>query len=276
MLNETPNRDLTPLFSVPETLPAPDESPAPRTPWTFRNLLVLIVCAVLALVAANLLVIAGYAALQPVMGWPKVSQAARNNPFLLLALQSVFHALIFLTVYLFIVVNHRLPFWETLMWRMSATPKALLFFLGGIALAVTIQIMPPLLPDRDDFPLTRLFTSPQAGYAIAAFAILIAPFMEELIFRGVLFSFFQHLVGDRFAVLGTAALFAALHVPEYWGAWNHVFLILVVGLVFSGARGVTGSLAPSVILHVAYNASLMTALFIQTKHFRDLQAILAQ
>ena len=57
-----------------------------------------------------------------------------------------------------------------------------------------IQKMPPLLPDRDDFPLTRLFTSPQAGYAIAAFAILIAPFMEELVFRGVLFSFFQQLI----------------------------------------------------------------------------------
>ncbi len=273
MLNETPNRDLTPLFSVPQTIPTPNEALAPRKPWTLRNLVVLVICAVLALLAANILVIAGYAALQPILGWPKISQAVHNNPFLLLALQSVFHALIFLTVYLFIVVNHRLPFWETLMWRTPAVPKTLLFFLGGIGLAVVIQIMPPLLPDRDDFPLTRLFTSPQAGYAIAAFAILIAPFMEELIFRGVLFSFFQHLVGDRFAVLGTAVLFGALHVPEYWGAWNHVFLILIVGLVFSAARGGTGSLAPSVILHVAYNASLMTALFIQTKHFRDLQVI---
>ena len=276
MLNETPNRDVTPLFSVPETIPAPNEVPAPRKPWTFRNLLVLIICAVLALLAANILVIAGYAALQPILGWPKISQAAHNNPFLLLALQSIFHALIFLTIYLFIVVNHRLPFWEALMWRTPDAGKAVKFFLGGIVLAVVIQSMPPLLPDRDDFPLTRLFTSPQAGYAIAAFAILVAPFMEELIFRGVLFSFFQNLVGDRFAVLGTAALFAALHVPEYWGAWNHVFLILVVGLVFSAARGVTGSLAPSVILHVAYNTSLMTALFIQTKHFRDLQVILTQ
>jgi hypothetical protein len=276
VVHDTPDSDLSPQFPVPEAVPTPTDAPAPRTPWTLRNLLVLIVTSLIALLAANILVIAGYAALQPIMGWPKISQAVHNNPFLLLALQSVFHALIFLTIYLFIVVNHRLPFWETLMWQTPAAPKALLFFLGGIALAVAIQIMPPLLPDRDDFPLTRLFTSPQAGYAIAAFAILIAPFMEELIFRGVLFSFFQHLVGDRFAVLGTAALFAALHVPEYWGAWNHVLLILIVGLVFSAARGAAGSLAPSVILHVAYNASLMTALFIQTRHFRDVQAILTQ
>jgi hypothetical protein len=276
VVHDTPDSDLSPQFPVPEAVPTPTDAPAPRTPWTLRNLLVLIVTSLIALLAANMLVVAGYAALQPIMGWPKISQAVHNNPFLLLALQSVFHALIFLTIYLFIVVNHRLPFWETLMWQTPAAPKALLFFLGGIALAVAIQIMPPLLPDRDDFPLTRLFTSPQAGYAIAAFAILIAPFMEELIFRGVLVSFFQHLAGDRVAVLGTAALFAVLHVPEYWGAWNHVLLILLVGLVFSGARGVTGSLVPSVILHVAYNGSLMTALFIQTRHFRDVQAILTQ
>ncbi|MFB3923884.1 MAG: lysostaphin resistance A-like protein [Terriglobia bacterium] len=237
-------------------------------------MLALSVCALLALLAANFLVVAGYTALQPVLGWPRLSRAVQGNPFLLLVLQSVFHALIFLTIYLFIVVNHRLPFWETLNWRMPPRSKALQFFLGGILLALVIQLMPPLLPDRDDFPLTRLFTSPLAGYAISAFAVLIAPFMEELIFRGVLFAFFQNLVGDRFAVFGTATLFAALHVPEYWGAWNHVFLILMVGLVFSAARGFTGSLVPSVILHVAYNASLMTGLYFQTNQFRQLQALL--
>lgn len=273
MVHDTPDSDLSPQFPVPEAVPTPTDAPAPRTPWTLRNLLVLIVTSLIALLAANILVIAGYAALQPLMGWPRSSQTLHDNPFLLLALQSVVHALLLLTVYLFLVVNHHLPFWETLQWRTPAAGKALQFFLGGVVLAVAIQLMPAFLPDREDFPLTRLFTSPLAGYAIAAFAILIAPFMEELIFRGVLFSFFQHLVGSRCAVLGTAALFAALHVPEYWGAWNHVLLILLVGLVFSGARGMTGSLAPSVILHVAYNTSLMAGLFFQTQHFRALQSV---
>jgi membrane protease YdiL (CAAX protease family) len=255
-------------------VPAAGEAPTPPNPWTLRNLLVLVITSLLALFAANLLVVAGYVALQPVMGWPKSVQVVHNNPFLLLALQSVFHALLLLTVYLFIVVNHRLPFWHTLQWRAPTAGRAVKFFLGGITLAVAIQMMPAVLPDRDDFPLTRLFTSPQAGYAIAAFAILIAPFMEELIFRGVLFAFFQHLVGDRFAVLATTALFAALHVPEYWGAWNHVLLILLVGLVFSAARSLTGSLAPSVILHLAYNASLMAGLYLQSHQFRQFQEIL--
>jgi uncharacterized protein len=98
--------------------------------------------------------------------------------------------------------------------------------------------------------------------------------MEELIFRGVLFAFFQKNGGLRFAILGTAVLFAGLHIPEYWGAWDHVVLILVVGLVLSSTRGLTDSLTPSVILHAAYNATLMGVLYLQTDQFRKLPAIL--
>jgi CAAX protease family protein len=115
-----------------------------------------------------------------------------------------------------------------------------------------------------------MFSSPLAAYAVAAFAIFIAPFMEELIFRGVLFAIFERQVNLMFAITITALLFAALHIPEYRGAWNHLLLILLVGGVFSVTRGLTRSLAPSVILHFAYNLSLIGGLYFQTQHFRTL------
>jgi hypothetical protein len=192
----------------------------------------------------------------------------RDNPFFLLSLQMVFHALVVGVIYLFLAVNHGLPFWAALKWQRPTARLARLCILGGVALALLVELAPALLPDRNDFPLQRLFSSPQAAYAIAFFAILIAPFMEELIFRGVLFRFFENLVGWRFAIVGTGLLFAGLHVSEYWGAWNHVLLICIVGLAFSLARGLTGSLAPSVILHTAYNAALMAGLYLQTDQFR--------
>jgi membrane protease YdiL (CAAX protease family) len=257
-------------------LPPPPSSPAelspsaPPSPWTVRNLIILIVCGAIALVAANLLTLTGYGALQPILGWRTPPAELRDNALFLLALQTVFHALVLVICYLFIAVNYRLPFWTTLKWQRPSSRLLWRFLPAGILLALVVQFAPPLLPDRDDFPLTRLFTSPLAGYAIAAFAVFIAPFMEELIFRGILFLFFENLVGPRFAILGTAVLFASLHVPEYWGAWNHVLLILFVGLVFSSARGLTGWLAPSVVLHVAYNATLMAGLYAQTEGFRTL------
>jgi len=83
-------------------------------------------------------------------------------------------------------------------------------------------------------------------------------------------------VGVRLAVTGTAALFAGMHVPQYWGAWNHVLLISLVALVFSLARGLTGSLAPSIFLHVAYNTGLMVAFFFETHQFQALGEIAAR
>jgi membrane protease YdiL (CAAX protease family) len=261
-----------PDFIPPPPQPAEPEptTQAPPSPWTVRNLLILIVCGAIALVAANLLTLTGYTMLKSMMGWRTPSKDLGGNPLFLLALQTVFHALILVICYLFIVINCRLPFWSTLKWRRPDSSLLWRFLPAGVLLALIVQLAPPILPDRDDFPLTRLFTSPLAGYAIAAFAVLIAPFMEELIFRGILFLFFENLVGLRFAIFGTAVLFASLHMPEYWGAWNHVLLILFVGLVFSLARGLTGALAPSMLLHVAYNAALMVGLYAQTEGFRTL------
>ena len=246
-------------------VPAPFSEPSP---WTARNLLVLLGCGLLALVAANFLTLAGFMLLQPLARWKNHPEALRDNPFFLLSLQMVFHALVVGVIYLFLAVNHGLPFWAALRWQRPTARLARLCILGGVALALLVELAPALLPDRNDFPLQRLFSSPQAAYAIAFFAILIAPFMEELIFRGVLFRFFENLVGWRFAIVGTGLLFAGLHVSEYWGAWNHVLLICIVGLAFSLARGLTGSLAPSVILHTAYNAALMAGLYLQTDQFR--------
>jgi membrane protease YdiL (CAAX protease family) len=115
-----------------------------------------------------------------------------------------------------------------------------------------------------------------ASYAIGAFAIGVAPVIEELVFRGLLFAIFERAVGLRFAIVATAVLFAGLHVPEYWHAWNHVLMILVVGVVFSLARGKSGTLTPSILLHIGYNASMMTSLFFTTQHFRALEGLFAR
>lgn len=273
MPSETPQGQFAPEIPVPAEAAVREALPLSPKHWSLRDLILFLVSAVLALVSANFLMLVGYAALQPVVGWQAPPQVLHDNAFFILALQLVFYGLVLGYIYLLIVIDYRLPFWAALNWRWPRHPEARRLFVGGILLALAVQFAPPLLPDREDFPLQRLFSSPQAAYALAAFAVLVAPLMEELIFRGVLFRFFEHQVGLRFAVLGTAVLFAGIHVPEYWGAWNHVFLILLVGAVFSLARGLTGSLAPSVILHLAYNASLIVVLFIRTPQLRALGVI---
>ncbi len=268
--------NVSPEFARPLEAPVQPPSRPELSLWSWRDLALFVGFSALALMISNFVALAGYAALKPMMGWHTPAQALPDNPFFLLTLQSIFYALLFGYIYLLIAVQYRRTFWAGIKWRNPTVSQSFSFFLEGILLGVAVRFAPTLLPDKETFPLERLFSSPEAAYAVAVFAVFIAPFMEELIFRGVLFSFFETKIGLRFAVASTAALFAGLHVPEYWGAWNHVFLILLVGVVFSLARGLTGSIAPSVVLHLAYNASLMTGLFFQTHHFRTLQTIFAR
>lgn len=257
-------------YTSPES-PAPpaasaEGSSSPATPWNLRELFYLLLFVPFALIVSNFTVAAGYVTFRHLTGRHGPMGEAGQNPFLLVANQSLFYAFLFSYIFLLVVAKYRSPFWATVQWRNPTLRQALFRFLEGVLLAFLVQFSPQLLPDKENFPLEQLLRSPHGAYVVGAFAVLVAPFMEELLFRGVLFAIFERRAGLRFAVVSTAILFAALHVPEYWGAWHHVMMILLVGVVFSLARGLTGSLAPSVILHLAYNATLMAAfLFAQNR-----------
>lgn len=254
-----------------------DHPPQARTDfWTFRDLFLFLAFAFPAFFVSYLLVLSGFLALKPLVGWHTPLSTLGDSPFFLLALQTVFYGFVLGYVYLLVVVSYRQPFWQALKWKNPPLHETVRLIMGGILLALLVQFVPTVLPEKQTFPLERLFSSPTAAYAMGAFAVLVAPFMEELIFRGVLFSILERQVGLSFAVVSTAVLFAGLHVPEYWQAWNHVLMILIVGVVFSLARGLTGSLAPSVFLHFAYNASQMAALFLETQGFRTLHGFLVR
>jgi len=244
----------------------------PPEQWRLRDLLIFILFIPVALVAANLIVFMGYAVLAPAAHWTTPILKLQTNAIFLLVLQLVFYIFLLAYIYFFIVLYYRTSFLSALKWKSLSGHNVLRYLLGGAALSLVVMIFPPLLPEKHSFPLEKMFNSPASAYAIAAFAVLIAPFMEELLFRGLLFAFFEKHGGMTFAIVSTAILFAGLHIPEYWGAWNHVVMILVVGLTFSIVRGLTGSLTPSFILHLAYNGTLMLLLFLQTQHFHRMPA----
>ncbi len=264
-----------------ENVPTPDQllstpgpvAPRPRELWRLRDLLFFVLFIPVALLISNIAVAIGYAVLAPVVGWHASLIQLRMNAIFLLTLQFVFYALLFAYIYFLVTLYYHSPFWKGLSWRKLSAHNAVRYLLGGIALSMIIMIIPPFLPEKKGFPLEKLFSSPASAYAVAVFAVLIAPFMEELLFRGLLFAFFEKHGGLTFAVIATALLFAGLHIPEYWGAWDHVVMILIVGVVFSLVRGMTRSVMPSYILHLAYNGTLMLLLYFQTHHFQKFPGV---
>ncbi len=265
--SDSEHKDL--LNNLAGTQPLIEPKPnLPREKWRIRDLLVFILFIPIALVAANVIVFVGYAILAPIVHWTISIAKLQTNVIFLLVLQLVFYIFLLAYIYFFIALYYRDSFWGGLKWKKLSAHNVLRFLLGGAALSLLVMIVPPFLPEKKSFPLEKMFNSPASAYAIAVFAVLIAPFMEELLFRGLLFAFFEKHGGLTFAIVSTAILFAGLHIPEYWGAWDHVVLILIVGLTFSIVRGVTGSLTPSFVLHLAYNGTLMLLLFLQTQHFQ--------
>ena len=80
------------------------------------------------------------------------------------------------------------------------------------------------------------------------FVAVAGPAIEEIFFRGFAYQAFRTRFGVRFAILVTAAIFALLH-------WHlAAFLpIFILGLCLASLVEKTGSLVPSMTLHMIHN-----------------------
>ena len=82
----------------------------------------------------------------------------------------------------------------------------------------------------------------------------LAPLVEELIFRGLLYGWLAGRWGSGIAFIGSSLAFAAAHVEL-----AHVVLVLPLGLVFGWLRWRSGSLWPSLVAHMANNGLAVAA-----------------
>jgi hypothetical protein len=98
-------------------------------------------------------------------------------------------------------------------------------------------------------------------------AALLAPVMEELVFRGFLQPLLSRDLGTVAGVLITALLFGGLHAKEYFGVWQFVAAVTLAGVAFGAMRAWTGSTLASAIMHGGFNLVMVMAMFAaQGKH----------
>ena len=83
---------------------------------------------------------------------------------------------------------------------------------------------------------------------------LVPAFMEELLFRGILFRWIEEFAGSWAALVLTAALFGLAHVMNPNATWFSSFAIAIeAGLLLGGAYMLTRSLWMPIGLHAAWN-----------------------
>jgi membrane protease YdiL (CAAX protease family) len=98
----------------------------------------------------------------------------------------------------------------------------------------------------------QMATIPNLRISYTVMAVLFAPFAEEYLFRGLLFRALDREWGGWRAVVGSAAFFAIYHPPLSW------LPVGLVGVANALLFKKTGRLAPAVILHMVYNAVVLT------------------
>ncbi len=90
--------------------------------------------------------------------------------------------------------------------------------------------------------------------------VLVGPFVEELLFRGLGFTLLRPF-GRAVAVVGSAAVFAAVH-----GLLEGFALIFLLGLGLAVIREVSGSILPGYALHATFNAIAVAAAAYSAAH----------
>ena len=154
--------------------------------------------------------------------------------------------------------GHGLSFMEEMRWSLDYKVRNGTLLTLGMGLAFSVMIVSTVFPPSSP-PIEQLLSTPEAIAVFAIFGIAVAPFLEELLFRGFLFRVLEQTAGVSTAIRVTAVLFALMHVPQLWGSWAGMLLIFAVGFILSTLRARTGSLIPTVIVHTAYNGMLFLA-----------------
>ncbi len=195
-----------------------------------------------------------------------------TDPRIVVGAQAAAYPVILVLIFIVVRSRTRQRFPEAIHWRwpgISGTG----FFVGGTILALLVEGLSSFLPMPKSLPMDNYFHNASSAYLLAAFGITLAPLLEEVFFRGMLYPLLRRAFGLTIAVLLTAAAFAAIHGAQLGYAWSPILSIFVVGVVFTLVRVRTDSVAASFLMHCGYNSALFTALWIASDHYRHLEKV---
>jgi membrane protease YdiL (CAAX protease family) len=179
--------------------------------------------------------------------------------------------------FLYVLVRGRsgAPFWPAVGWRrfrvmVSWGVSAARYALFGCGLAAAVSVVSNFLDNGKTLPMEELFRNRQTVVLLILLGVLVAPLLEETIFRGCLYPVVARQFGVAASVVVTGMLFGLAHAPQLWGGWGQIALLMGVGMVLTYIRARAGTVFASYFVHVAYNSTLFVALIFSTgglRHF---------
>lgn len=154
------------------------------------------------------------------------------------------------SVILFFLARHEKLTRE--LWLRPAPPKV--FALGAVlalCLYWVVTLVMGLLPDAWMEGYLEASSGLEDTGALAFIAVaLVAPVVEEIIFRGLVYTRLEQGLPRALAVVLSAAIFGACHGELVWFCYA-----FVLGLLFSLIACATRSILPGMLMHILFNAT---------------------
>jgi membrane protease YdiL (CAAX protease family) len=192
----------------------------------------------------------------------RAESLATDKTVILLSLLGVIpaHALTIFVAWAVVTWWGKRPFWETIRWSwpVDASPWRRALLLGStVLLAVALLALGRVITGifgGDETQIDQLIKSSFAARITTAFlAAATAPFVEEVIYRGVLFPAVDRAFGTVWAVLVVSLMFAGIHLLQYRNNLGVIAVISMLSITLTLVRALTGRLFPCFLIHLVFN-----------------------
>lgn len=281
MFTEEPTAQQTPLPTEPTGLPEQHVDRAIQPPagvasfdkwhewFKLGKAFLLWVASIILLIAVQLIVTLPYFIyLWSTTGPPDVETLVTDRMIAFLSIVAVLpsHVLTLGLIWLFVTEGKKYPFWKTVGFEWPDNMRPGMVALACVGLAIVLLALGGLATHYWGGSKTQLDllveSSIPARLVVALIAVLTAPLVEELIYRGVLYTAVERTLGTAIAVIVVSLLFAGVHVFQYKDNIAVIAVISLLSVTLTLVRAYTGKVLPSFFIHLVFNGiqSLFIAL----------------
>ncbi len=203
----------------------------------------------------------------------QMEQYLLSKPQFAIGSMLIWYAAIFFFLYITLSVLRGHAFWKCLGWRKinsrnrEQPRNPLVYFFTGCGLSLFVALLTASMKQPEDIPMEELFKHRQTALLFVAMAVLVAPLVEETLFRGYLYPLFARSFGIAPGILLTGILFGLMHGAQLGWTWSLVSLLILVGIIFTLVRARTGSVFASFLMHLGYNSLIAVVAVLSTHGF---------
>lgn len=257
----TPERKELYQYERKQSLIHPTPNNPPWNNWTAFGMWAV---SVLAILIVPMLFLIPYIIFLAIEGNNSLENIQNDSTVIIISILAIIpaHILTIVLAWFIVTKNNKFSFQQTLGWSPNNFRwfYYILILVGFFALAAVVNY---LIPEQDNELLRILRSSRTAVFVVAFLATFTAPLVEEVVYRGILYSAIQRSIGVAGAVAIVTTLFAAVHFMQYWGSPGTILLICLLSLVLTLVRVRTGNLLPCIVLHTIFNGIQSLLLVLQ-------------